>query len=643
MDAPVSTEVAASPTHSALEESQDVLLSKPANPEQIRIAQYTETMGGILVQGPPGTGKTHTIGNLIGHLLARGKSVLVTSHTTKALRMVRSQVVSKLRSLCVSVLESDLDSRKQLESAVGTIAERLSQADGKTLEIEATQLSKQRAELQEKLADLQQRLADARADEYRAIIVGGKSWAPSDAARWVAKEVNHGWVPSPVALGAAMPLSEGEVAELYSTNRSVPADVERELSQPLPDATDLPSPAEFETLTNTKIHLSEVDREFRADLWQTAPSTPSPESLSTIVPKLESAIAPLNGRERWKLAAVYAGKNGGPHREPWDNLVTFIDEVHVEVAKSQDVLLRYAPSLNPGFSLEDQEKTAVEIHTHLRENGSLGFLTLFTQKAWKQLIQTVSVNGSQPKLPEHFLAISLLCRVKLMRRDLSARWDRQMTPLGASSSRAMGDEIEKSAVQFCEPIRDCLAWSSRTWGPLEKELKQVGFFWEKFMSEQPAVVGADGELRRLQQTVSTSLLPILAARIDYLLWERNELLLGGLRDRLSLAKRVAADALVVADLYDSVVACDPEAYRTSYARLMEIQSLRSELVRRKELLARLEAAAPAWAAAIRTRAEVHGAPSQPGNPIEAWTWRQLHDELERRASVSLEDIQDAID
>src|SRR4029077_2767538 len=46
----------------------DVLLSKPANPEQIRIAQQLEEHGGVLVQGPPGTGKTHTIGNLVGHL-----------------------------------------------------------------------------------------------------------------------------------------------------------------------------------------------------------------------------------------------------------------------------------------------------------------------------------------------------------------------------------------------------------------------------------------------------------------------------------------------------------------------------------------------------------------------------------------------
>src|SRR6266849_26360 len=71
----------------AAETAAEVLLSKPANPEQIRIAQQLELHGGVLVQGPPGTGKTHTIGNLIGHLLAQGKSVLVTSQATKALRM----------------------------------------------------------------------------------------------------------------------------------------------------------------------------------------------------------------------------------------------------------------------------------------------------------------------------------------------------------------------------------------------------------------------------------------------------------------------------------------------------------------------------------------------------------------------------
>src|SRR5580700_5217748 len=174
------------PTSQLAELAAEVLLSKPANPEQVRIAKQLEQHGGVLVQGPPGTGKTHTIGNLIGHLLAQGKSVLVTSHTTKALRMVRHHIVAELRPLCVSLLESDLDSRKQLESSVGSIAESLSRADAGSLEMEWKKLEAERGELLKKLDDVRNQFTDARADEYRDVVIAGKSWAPADAARKVA-------------------------------------------------------------------------------------------------------------------------------------------------------------------------------------------------------------------------------------------------------------------------------------------------------------------------------------------------------------------------------------------------------------------------------------------------------------------------
>src|SRR6202035_3205711 len=154
----------------------DVLLSKSANPEQIRIAKQLSEHGGVLVQGPPGTGKTHTIANLIGHLLAQGKSVLITSHTTKALRMVRHHVVEELRPLCVSVLESDLESRNQLENSVGSIAERLSRADGSALESEANRLESERQALLDKIEEIRTQLVEARSDEYRDIVLAGKAW-----------------------------------------------------------------------------------------------------------------------------------------------------------------------------------------------------------------------------------------------------------------------------------------------------------------------------------------------------------------------------------------------------------------------------------------------------------------------------------
>src|SRR5438046_3262239 len=138
----------------------------------------------------------------------------ISSQATKALRMVRHHIVPELRPLCVSLLESDLDSRKQLESAVGSIAERLSRADAGSLELEAQKLEGERHELLTKLSEVRKQLMEARADEYRSIGIGGKSFAPADAARQVAAEKEmHGWIPGPVAAVAPLPLSPGELAD----------------------------------------------------------------------------------------------------------------------------------------------------------------------------------------------------------------------------------------------------------------------------------------------------------------------------------------------------------------------------------------------------------------------------------------------
>src|SRR5206468_11878224 len=174
--------------------------------------------GCVLVQGPPGTGKTHTIANLLGHLLAEGCSVLVTAHTQKALRVLRDQVVEPLRPLCVSVLDGDLESRRQLEGCVHGIVERLSSSDAEQLETAARDLRAARRVLLERLAKIRQEILDARAGEYRDIVIAGEAHTPSDAARRVVRDCNRdSWIPAPAVSGTALPLSGGEVVELYRT------------------------------------------------------------------------------------------------------------------------------------------------------------------------------------------------------------------------------------------------------------------------------------------------------------------------------------------------------------------------------------------------------------------------------------------
>ena len=618
----------------------DVLLSKAANPEQIRIAQQLEEHGGVLVQGPPGTGKTHTIGNLVGHLLAQGKSVLVTSHTTKALRMVRHHIVPELRPLCVSVLESDLDSRKQLESAVGSIAERLSRADAGSLKTEATRLESERVDLLKKLEEIRKQLRDARVDEYRDIAIGGKSWAPADAARQVVQEKDpHGWIPGPVAAVAPLPLSPGELADLYRTGVSISREDENELSGHLPDLHSLPRAEEFEASISERNRLGMEDLEVRSDLWDSHTPEGSPREIEELAAALTQAVEPLSGRENWKLAAVYAGKYGEIHRQSWDQLVALVRLVHREAASAQESLLRFGPEGSGDGAAKEQEKIADEIVAHLENGGKLGSITLFAHKSWSQFLEHSRVNNARPRLLEHFDALRRFFHLRGLREDLSARWDRQMAPLGAPLSTVMGAELEKTVMQYCDAIEDCLAWQERTWRPLEQRMLGVGFRWEKLLAEQPPVLGSDGELTRTAKAVTEGLLPVFQSRFKKLRLFELEEELRELKTQLKLASRVAKACKTTGQLLTAVSAEDPDHYRQAYEHLLALKSKQADLELRRGLLAKLESAAPAWAGAIRNRNGAHGRGEPPQDAASAWTWRQLNDELDRRASLSLDGLQ----
>ncbi|HEY4816353.1 MAG TPA: AAA domain-containing protein [Candidatus Acidoferrum sp.] len=618
----------------------EVLLSKPANPEQIRIARQLEEHGGVLVQGPPGTGKTHTIGNLVGHLLAQGKSVLVTSHTTKALRMVRHHIVPELRPLCVSVLESDLDSRKQLESGVGSIAERLSRADAGSLEMQAKKLESERLDLLKKLDEVRNQLTEARADEYRDIAIAGKSWAPADAARQVMQEKEaHGWIPGPVAAVAPLPLSPGELADLYRTGVSISREDENELFGHLPELHDLPRAEEFEASLSERERLGAEELDLRSDLWESGAAQSSPGEIEGLTAALAQAVEPLSGKDRWQLAVVYAGRYGGAHREPWDQLVTFVRLVHREAANAQESFVKYGPEVSGDSAVQEQERIAGEILAHLEEGGKLGSFTLFTHKSWSQFVEQTKVNSARPRLPEHFLALRQLSRLKGLRDDLGARWDRQVATLGTPHSSEMGEEIEKTLIQYCDSIEDCLGWQEHTWLPLQHRLQDVGFRWDKFLAEQPAVIGSDGELARIGIAVTDALLPILDSRFKKLKLLELQEEFRDLKSRLKLAARVAKASKVIGQLLVAVNDENSNRYREAYERLLELKSKQADLDLRRTLLAKLETAAPAWAGAIRNRTGVHGRGEPPRDAASAWTWRQLNDELDRRASVSLEVLQ----
>jgi hypothetical protein len=106
----------------------DLYLPLATNEKQRQIVQRLEDRQAVLVQGPPGTGKSHTIVNLVCHLLATGKRTLITSHTARALKVLREYMgrhASEVAPLCVSLLSDDSQAVHELQESVQGILNRL--------------------------------------------------------------------------------------------------------------------------------------------------------------------------------------------------------------------------------------------------------------------------------------------------------------------------------------------------------------------------------------------------------------------------------------------------------------------------------------------------------------------------------------
>src|SRR5712671_5758343 len=497
------------------DEPEEVLLSKPANPEQIRIAVRLEREGCVLVQGPPGTGKTHTIANLIGHLLAQGQSVLVTSHTTKALRVLRDHVVEKLRPLTVSVLESDIESRAQLESAVSTIIDRLTTGNPKKLDAEAEQLAVQRKELLAQLRKHRQELFEARADEYRDVVFLKTKLSPCDAARKVAAEAEaNGWIPAPVQAGAALPLSAAEVKELYASTAALSREDEAELARPLPEASALLSPGEFERAAQERHRLSSAQRKYRKELWRAPLDEPATAALDKVLAKAVKAVEVLDREQPWKIAAVVAGKEGGTQRTEWDGLLETIDQFLEETARAKESALKHAPRISEGIPLEEQLQVLDEMLAHAKDGKSLGKIALLTHGSWKRFITESRVASGEPKTVVHFQALRAQVALRIMRRDLEGRWDRQMVPQSAPAWAKLSEKPHEAAAQIAKQIRRCLAWHAEEWEPIEKELEEDGFCWREFLAEQKGADSTEGLLHRLKEVAGVLLPAAFQARKD---------------------------------------------------------------------------------------------------------------------------------
>ncbi|MEU2281033.1 AAA domain-containing protein [Streptomyces sp. NPDC013178] len=239
-------DLAAAEDDGTANESDEMYFALPANEEQRTIAERLRANRLVVVQGPPGTGKTHTIANLVTDLLAQGKRVLITSHTPRALRVLRDKLPESIRDLCVSRTEDGAAAQRELEASVHRILSEYAgydeKASRKAIKALQARLAKARAAQQAMLRDLAV-LREQETHRFEAEIGDYSGSLQEIAERLTAEAERHDWL-GPVPQEQPT-LSAGEALRLLHTTR-VYTPHHQALAAEVPGPSELPGPGDFE-------------------------------------------------------------------------------------------------------------------------------------------------------------------------------------------------------------------------------------------------------------------------------------------------------------------------------------------------------------------------------------------------------------
>jgi very-short-patch-repair endonuclease len=616
-------------------ESEAVLFAKEANFEQLQIVQKLVKNGAVLVQGPPGTGKTHTIANLVGHFLAQGRTVLVTSHTSKALRVLKEKIAPNLQALCVALFN---DEREQLESCVEVITEAVATYSPEVLTKEARELQAIRSELFAGRQEIQAQLLELRRGEYRPITVGEQDYAVKTAAKIVWNGAGrHDWIPSPVRMGSALPMTNVELTRLYQTNLALSPDDEAELRLAIPDLQELWPPEEVERMLVEMEAGAAVTTAEHDDYWSPGRQVDA-AALTGVLTQIDKIGTELRMGSLWEQKARAAGFWDSNCRRPWETLIENIRVAFEKNAAYQTVLIDYEPQIPAEMVSELIQEELEAIIAHLQSGKKLNFLALFQHCYWKEIVIKMRLKSALPVTVEHFQFLLQGVQLGITREVLQQRWRKLITEAGGPTVESFGDTPETGMRHYMEKIIGLLDYYKQHWIPLANQLALVGFNWDPFLQDQPLLDVDPSGLGRWVAACD-QLAKILGAR-------QKRLKAAATRMRLQEKATVLGErhlkgglAQVTCNLQLALEKGDIGLYREAYRRLQELAGKSMDWKLRQNGLKKLAPMAPAWAAAIRNRVGEHGLGQLPGEPEPAWEWRQLQDELELRNQESVERLQ----
>ncbi|MHB8995458.1 MAG: AAA domain-containing protein [Armatimonadota bacterium] len=597
-----------------------VLFPLPANEEQMEIARLAEHHEGVVVQGPPGTGKSRTIANLVSHLLAGGKRVLVTSHAARALEVLRGFLPREVQPLCVVAIGADPESKRSLEQSVQGICSKHSSWRPSEAEAEIARLEQILEEAHRATTLLQRQLLQIREGETESRQIGSYRGTLQHIADELRnQEAAFAWLTERPSPTDHPPLPDSEAAELLALLRRFPGGAGANLLEQAIDIEHLWTPQQF---TNA-VRAASALYSYLDNLSQ-AHQDPRWALLTSSLPEAMGELGTTLCEAHRTLIALQSGSSG------WVQSV--IKEVAAGRVHHLGALSRLtAEHLGPlmaGAPLADQTAISgldrvppVEARTaarnllsHLQAGGNVGWWVVrpgIVRQSWR-VLKNLRVNGQACNTAEALEPLLVHIDITERANLLRSEWA-DVVPLPDKSFQMLCEHLRA----YHESLEQCLRLDE----PMSRAKTALCS-----IDRLPAPDWTDAdELAHLRDLCGFATKHAELRKLD----DALNAFAAFLKDKRTQAP---PDAPVHA-LASSVVDRDPAAYGFAYERLTQLLAALRECERRDDLLEHLRLHAPVLA---------HDLSLTPTDPVwdgrlnrlsAAWEWARADEWLRAVGTV----------
>ncbi|MEH0972202.1 AAA domain-containing protein [Micromonospora sp. CPCC 205546] len=582
-----------------------LLMPLPTNEAQESIARRLAQHRNVAVQGPPGTGKTHTIRNLICHLMAHGKRVLVVAQKEDPLRVLRDGLPREIQSLCLAVLGRSTDQLVQLQLAARELSDR-----GATLDKRGEQqrVDRLRRQLEEAERDLGQALGGLRTmaeNESAHYEIDGIRLSPSDVGNWLRERADrYGDIPDAVAPDAPAPLGADEFTELLDVARRTVRQDRTQALRHLPTAAELPAAAAvLDGRRELAAAREELDRLAAAGVVLPEVRAFGRPALDDLVGQLRQALTLLAGREgAWtdRLATLL---QADPNWQTmWQDHVAACQRALTELTAAARTLAGNQVSV-PEAQLAEPRRLLAQLG-ELRQRFATGKgVNRLFQGTLARLAAECRIDGEPLRTTEDVdVVVAYVTRLRL-RQELNTRWTewRQLLDLPAD----LGDQPDLWAGRLLTDAATALDWDRSRWPTLHATVRRL------VPRAEQAV-----DVRRL--TALTELVTRCATVFDHDRLVADERTLGTVLQE-GMSRTDASELWRLLD--QSRQRADLEGWDGILAEVRRLAALRPDARRFAQLTERLRPVAPGWTAQFEdgTAAALGGTGA---DCAHRWQWRR---------------------